>query len=195
MAVRAVAWVPEAETRPWDEAAALAGAWLRQQARDHSDRIGVVTPVIQQYMIDDVDRLGWKTSRRSGRKRVPDGTLGVLAYVPDWDELEFATGLARDGSLVAVEGTLAPLEGWARWQQAVDLITGEVTEPLADDLRTVVERLKIYGNNGFARGFGRDQAMRVVRDVPADAHGLVLGALLAAGQRSSGVKRLADLLQ
>jgi hypothetical protein len=193
--VRAVAWVPEAETRPLDEAAAFAGAWLRQQARDYGDRIGVVTPVIQEYMIDDVDRLGWKTSRRSGRERVPDGTLGVLAYVPGWDELEFATGLARDGSLVAVEETLTPLEGWARWHQAVDLITGEVTEPLADDLRTVVERLKFYGNNGFARGFGRDQALRVVRDVPADAHGLVLGALLAAGQRSSGVKRLADLLQ
>lgn len=88
--VRTVAWVPEAEVRPWHEAAESAGSWLRRQASEHGDRLGAVTPAIQDYGIPDVDRLGWKTSRRSGRRRVPGGPLGVLAYVPDWESLEFA---------------------------------------------------------------------------------------------------------
>lgn len=195
MDVRAIAWVPEHETRPWNKAAAYAGAWLRQQARDHGDRIGAVTPVMQDYMIPDVDQLGWKTSRRASRDRIPRGTLGVLAYVPTFDELEFATGLARGGSLVAVEGFGEKLVGWARWHRALDLVSGQAADPLSDEFVEVVNRVKFYGNNGFTRGFGRDQALRVLRDVPADAHELLLGALLAAGQGSTGVKRLSELLQ
>lgn len=96
-----------------------ARARLLRSGHGRKTDVGAVTPLMQEYMIDDVDRLGWKPSRR----------------------------------------------------------------------------LKFCGNNGFARGFGRDQAMRVVSDIPAGAHRLVLGALLASGQRSSGVKRLADLLK
>jgi hypothetical protein len=192
--VRALAWVPEAETRPWDSAAELAGAWLRRQASEHGERPGAVTPAIQDYGISDVDRLGWKTSRRSGRRRVPDGRLAVLAYVPDWEELEFATQLARDGSLAVVEGFGTKVEGWARWHEAVDLTTGQQCEPLPDDLVDVVEQLRYHGNNGFTRGFGRDQALRRIRSVqPVDTE-QILGALLAAGQSASGVKRLAGLI-
>lgn len=194
MRVRAVAWVPEAETRPWDAAAELAGSWLRQRASEHGERPGAVTPAIQNYGIPDVDRLGWKTSRRSGRGRVPDGRLGVLAYVPDWDSLDFATHLALDGSIAVVEGFGTNVEGWARWHGAIDLTTGQPSEALPDDLVDLVERLKIYGNNGFTRGSGRDQALRHIRSAqPADTE-LVLGALLAAGQSASGVKRLSELI-
>jgi hypothetical protein len=192
--VRAVGWVPEAETRPWEAAAELAGRWLRLQASEHGERPGAVTPAIQNYGIPDVDRLGWKTSRRSGRRRVPDGRLGVLAYVPDWDSLDFATHLARDGSIAVVEGFGTNVEGWARWQQAIDLTTEQPSEALPDDMVDLVERLRFYGNNGFTRGFGRDQALRHIRSArPADTE-LLLGALLAAGQSASGVKRLSELI-
>ena len=194
MTVRAFAWVPEAETRPWDAAAEFAGIWLRRQASEHGERPGAVTPAIQDYGIPDVDRLGWKTSRRSGRRRVPDGQLGVLAYVPDWEELEFATQLARDGSLAVVEGFGTRMEGWARWHEAIDLTTGQQSEALPDVLVDLVEQLRFYGNNGFTRGFGRDHALRHIRSVqPVDSE-LILGALLAAGQSASGVKRLAGLI-
>jgi hypothetical protein len=192
--VRAVAWVPEAETRPWPAAAEFAGIWLRRQSSEHGERPGAVTPAIQDYGIPDVDGLGWKTSRRSGRRRVPDGRLAVLAYVPDWESLEFATRLARDGSIAVVEGFGTKMEGWARWHDAVDLTTGQQTEALPDDLVDLVEQLRFYGNNGFTRGFGRDQALRRIRSVlPVDVD-LVLGALLAAGQSASGVKHLSELI-
>lgn len=195
MAVRAFAWVAEAETRPWDAAAEFAGVWLRRQASTHGELPGAVTPTIQDYGIPDVDRLGWMTSRRSGRRRVPDGRLGVLAYVPDWEDLEFATRLARGGSLVVVEGFGTKVEGWARWHEAIDLTTGQQSEALPGDLVDLVEQLRFYGNNGFTRGFGRDQALRHMRSVePVDPE-LILGALLAAGQAASGVKRLAGLIE
>lgn len=192
--VRAVAWVPEAETRPWHAAAEFAGTWLRRQASDHGERPGAVTPAIQDYGIPDVDRLGWKTSRRSGRRRVPDGRLAVLAYVPDWESLDFAIRLARDGSIVVVEGFGTKVEGWARWHAAVDLTTGQQSQALPDGLVDVVEQLRFYGNNGFTRGFGRDQALRHIQSAqPIDTE-LILSALLAAGQSASSVKRLSELI-
>lgn len=194
MTVRSLAWVPEAETRPWHEAAELAGRWLRQQASEHGARPGAVTPAIQGYGIPDVDRIGWKTSRRSGRRRVPDGRLAVLAYVPDWESLEFAIQLARDGSIVVVEGFGTRVEGWARWNRAVDLTTGQQSEALPDNLIELVKHLAFYGNNGFTRGFGRDQAMRHIQSARPDDTELMLGALLAAGQSASGVKRLSKLI-
>lgn len=194
MTVRTVAWVPEAETRPWNVAAELAGTWLRLQASEHGERPGAVTPAIQDYSIPDVDRLGWQTSRRSGRDRVPDGRLAVLAYVPDWESLEFATQLARNGSIVVVEGFGTKVEGWARWHEALNLATGQQSEALPDDLIELVNHLKFYGNNGFTRGFGRDQALRHIDTAqPVDTE-LLLGALLAAGQSAAGVKRLAELI-
>lgn len=194
MSVRNVAWVPESETRPWGEATELAGAWLRQQASEHGERPGAVTPAIQGYGLPDVDRLDWKTSRRSGRRRVPDGRLGVLAYVPDWESLEFATQLAHDGSMVVVEGFGTKVEGWACWHEAVDLTTGQQSAALPDGLVDLVEQVRFYGNNGFTRGFGRDQALRHIQSAqPVDTE-LILGALLAAGQSASGVKRLSELI-
>lgn len=194
MTVRSFAWVPEAETRPRGAAAELAGSWLRQQASEYGERPGAVTPAIQGYGIPDVDRLGWKTSRRSGLRRVPDGRLGVLAYMPDWESLEFATQLAHDGSIAVVEGFGTRVEGWARWHKAVDLTTGEQSQALPGDLVDLVERLRFYGNNAFTRGFGRDQALRYVQSArPVDTE-LLLGALLAADQSASGVKRLSGLI-
>lgn len=194
MTVRTIAWVPEAQTRPWPAAAELAATWLRRQASEHGERPGAVTPAIQEYSIPDVDRLGWKTSRRSGRGRVPDGRLGVLAYVPDWESLEFAIELARDGSIVVVEGFGTKVEGWARWHEALNLTTGQQSEALPNDLVELVSHLEFYGNNGFTRGFGRDQALRHIDSAqPVDTE-LLLGALLAAGQSASGVKRLAELI-
>lgn len=194
MTVRAIAWVPEAETRPWHAAAELAGTWLRRQASEYGERPGAVTPAIQGYGIPDVDRLGWKTSRRSGRGRAPDGRLAVLAYVPDWESLGFAAMLARDGSIAVIEGFRTKLEGWARWHEAVDLTTGQQSKTLPDDLVDLVEHLRFYGNNGFTRGFGRDQALRHIQSAqPVDTE-LLLGALLASGQSASGVKRLCELI-
>jgi hypothetical protein len=114
--------------------------------------------------------------------------------VPDWESLEFATQLARNGSIVVVEGFGTKVEGWARWHEALNLTTGQQSEALPDDLVELVNHLKFYGNNGFTRGFGRDQALRHIDSARPVNTELLLGALLAAGQSASGVKRLAELI-
>lgn len=190
MDVRTVAWVPEAEGRSWSVAAELAVLWLRRQASEHGEKAGVVLPKMQDYGIPAFRQLAWKTTRRSGRNRVPAGRLAVLAYVPDWESLQFATQLARGGSLVVVEGFGTKLEGWARWHEALDLTTGLQSEALPDDLVELVNRLRFYGNNGF--GSPGDLALAkglVDAAQPIDTE-LLPAAMLAAGQSVYGVERL-----
>ncbi len=114
--------------------------------------------------------------------------------MPDWESLEFAIQLANGGSLAVVEGFGTKLEGWARWHRAVDLTSNQLSETLPDDVLELVETLQCYGNNGFARGFGRDQALRRTTSMQLIDKDLTLGALLAAGQSASGVRRLSQLI-
>lgn len=191
MKPRTTAWMPFHPTEPWEFAADACAGWLREQQRQYGDRPGVVTPVLQTYQIASVDRLGWCTSPRASSERVPSGTLGVLAYVPAPEQLEFATRLARDGPLAVVETASHPLIGWARWCEALNLRTGEGEDALPAEVVDGIEQLQFYGNNGFTRGFDRDQALRILREDLGDAdRHLIWGGLLAAGQGASGVERL-----
>lgn len=191
MKPRTTAWAPFHATEPWEFAADACAGWLREQRRQYGDRLGVVTPVLQTYQMASVDRLGWRTSPRASRERVPSGTLGVLAYVPDLEQLEFASRLARDGSLAVVETASHPLIGWARWCKALNLRTGEREDALPAEVADRIERLRFCGNNGFTRGFGRNQALRILREDLRDVdRDLVWGGLLAAGQGASGIERL-----
>lgn len=196
MRLAAAAWAPFAPEEPWDEAADACARWLTVRASQVGERPGVLTPVLQRYDIASIDNFGWRTSPRGSRDRVPKGVKGVLAYVPDWEQLEYAGQLARDGAIAAVETPDYPLEGWARWWGATDVRTGRASQPLPEEIITGIKRLRFYGNNGFTRGFGRDMALKVLdgplRDVDRP---VVWGALLAAGQSARGVRRLAETVR
>lgn len=98
------------------------------------------------------------------------------------------------GMMVVVEGFGTKVEGWARWHEAVDLTTGQQSAALPDDLVDLVERVKFYGDHGFTRVFGRDQALRHIQSAQPVGTELIFGALLAADQSASGVKRLSGLI-
>lgn len=144
MKPRTTAWVPFRPTEAWEFAADACAGWLREQQRQYGDRPGVVTPVLRTYQMALIGSGG---ARRRGRlsERVPSGTLGVLAHVPDPEQLEFATRLATDGSLAVVETASHPLIGWARRCQALNLHTGEREDALPAEVVDGIERLQVGG--------------------------------------------------
>lgn len=106
--------------------------------------------------------------------------------------------LARGSSLAVVETVQFPLAGWAAWLEATNLLTGEATQPLPDNLRNAIERLKFYGNNGFGDDFGRRQARTILADLRADGsldQDAILGALLAAGVSARGIGQLGRVIE
>lgn len=124
----------------------------------------------------------------------------MLAYVPDARTLEFATGLARGSSPAAVEGAnLFPLRGWAAQARALDLTHPEdEVEEVDARLTSALERLKLYGNNGYGPPFDRQQAARVLDDLRSAGlldHDVVLGAMAAQGISPNGLKRLDQLIK
>ncbi|MGH9285334.1 MAG: hypothetical protein ACRD0M_06630 [Acidimicrobiales bacterium] len=132
------------------------------------------------------------TTRRAGRARVGPGIGPVLAYVPYVDDLEFAMDLARGSSLAVVETASFPLEGWARWLGAWDLVNDEASAPLPGVLAGAVDRLAFYGNNGFGDDFGKRQATAILRELCAadEPTRLLPSAVLAAGVSARGVAKL-----
>lgn len=105
-------------------------------------------------------------SPRSPRVDVRPGA--VIAHVPTPEALDVATRLARGNALVVVEHLHTwRLTGWAGATGALNLDTGE-TADLDPRLREHLEHLVRFGNNGYARGFGRDGAHRALADMHAD---------------------------
>lgn len=199
MNVQYVAWVPDDDPeRDWDIAAGLAADWVEDRCRQEG-AIGVlVTNALNSLGVPELDafaRRHAQTSRRAGRGGIGNGP--VLSYVPEAEDLEFATGLARGSSLAVVESVAFPLHGWAAWLEAWNLVTGEPTPALPANTRDVIDRLKFYGNNGFGDAFGKQQARSILtgpRGTGSPDRGLVLGAVLAAGVSARGIKNLDRLM-
>ena len=85
--------------------------------------------------------------------------------------------------------------GWAVEVGAHNLVTEEPTADPRDEASIkVLERLHFYGNNGWTRGFGRDQALRILGDHGYIDPSLVLGYMLAHGHHGKSIERLAALL-
>lgn len=161
MKLTAAAWVSERPDEDWDVAAAAA-AWVHERARDEGSTPVLVTAVFQSYgpTIDDLARRYPRTTQARDRHREAGP---VLSYVPDEVQLHLAMRIAAQSSLVAVEGTLFPLEGWAAYLGAVNLRTGEQTPPLPEPLSDAVKHLRFYSNNAFSVPYGKQEAQSIVR--------------------------------
>ncbi|MDG4821637.1 hypothetical protein O7635_07190 [Asanoa sp. WMMD1127] len=166
------AWVPIDDHTPLDDAAELAAAWVREQARAHA---------LQPFA---------PANGSAGPRHA------VLAYLPDYDDVSRSIQAARHGAFAAVESGATPLIGWAMETKAVDLTTGEVTaDTRSPALKEAIERIHFFDSNGWSRGFGADGAKRILGDLrPADRDKkVILGSLCALGSRGKALERLSEL--
>jgi hypothetical protein len=197
----AAAWVPDDASRgSLDEAFALAAGWIKTQARSHGGGPVLVTPSQHQLdAFDEITRFAGTysaTTPRSSRRW--DHRGAVLAYVPDFDAMNLAMSLAHGSSLVVVETREYPLIGWAVEVGAVNLVTGAATpDTRTADQRIELKRVHSYGNNGWARGFGQEQAKVVLRDLLGElgaSKDIILGYMVAQGQGRDAIARLDKLI-
>lgn len=196
-----VAWIPDDDPdRDWSIAAGLAVRWVEDRCREERASGVLVTNALDHLGVpelDDFERRHTRTSRRAGRNRVGVGVGPVLSYVPHAEELEFAMRLARESSLAVVETVTFPLSGWAAWLGAWNLVADEPTPPLAGTIKSVVDRLVFYGNNGFGDDFGKRQARSILSELSHQGslnRDLILGAVLAAGSSARATMNLGRLM-
>jgi hypothetical protein len=192
------AWVPYQPAREFAAAAALAMRWAEVQAAQrglpavlvtHDKREARSEALFKPYLTDR------HASTRSPGVSVRPGA--VIAYSPTSQALAVATRLAHGNALVVVEHP-SPwrLAGWAGAVGALDLDTGEITE-LDPRVREHLDDLVRYGNNGYARGFGRDGAHRVLADMAGAGlleRDVVLSALSAYDVSPDAQRVIADLI-
>jgi hypothetical protein len=194
------AWVPDDDPhRDWEDAAALAVDWVLEQAVSLSSRPVLVTNAFGiESNVPSLQRLLAYAEQVTPRSRrgVAGSGHAVLAYVPLEDALALAIPLARGGALGVVESSELPVRGWAREVGAVDLTTGQTSEPFGTEVAEELDRVLFYGNNGWTRGFGADQTLRILTDLrrtgfnDADA---IVGYVGAHGKSSKAMARLRSL--
>lgn len=197
--VRSVAWVPDDDPkRDWNVAAELAVDWVEERCKLEGASGILVTNALGDLgvpALEGFERRHSRVSRRS--RRLGHGSSPVLSYVPTYDDLEFAAGLAHGSSLAVVESVAYPLYGWAAWFGALNLVTGEPAPDLEKGVREAANRLRSYGKSAFADPFDKQRAWSIVNDLRAGGHldrDLLLGAALAAGVPARGIKNLARLI-
>ena len=126
----------------------------------------------------------------------------VLAIWPSHETLELAEGLARDGSLCVVPGSLDDASPWIRRTSARALWN---VAPPTDDLsqldepvRSVIDSIIGFdGHNDFLGAGGKEQAIRRLRTMIGDGHrpdpSAIENYVLARGTRSfKGARRLRE---
>jgi hypothetical protein len=199
MANYRAAFVPDDDPqRPWEDAQALAVAWIADEARGQGKEAVLVTDAFGSYTDDwPLNRFSRPTSHttpRSGRHGLR--SVPVLAYVPNRGTLEFAINLAHGSSLCVVEDVSDPLAGWAAAVGALNLVANEQMK-LDPRLTECLDRLAFYGNNAYTKGWGRDNAQKILEDIAADGlldRGLILSALAAHAISSNGQDNLGKLI-
>lgn len=195
------AWVPDDDPcRDWEIAAALAVDWVLEQAASLPSRPVLVTNAFGvESSITSLQRLlryADHATPRSRRGFTPYQQHAVLAYVPYEDTLALAMQVARGGALGVVETVEFPLGGWAREVDALDLTTRQAAEPFSTEIGEQLDRVIFYGNNGWTRGFGADQTLRVLtalRRTGFDDLAAIVGFVAARGKSGKAMKRLRTL--
>lgn len=202
--INQAAYVPFDDHTDWDDAVALAVDWVEQRCAEEGSAALLVTHTVDgaRYtpkLESFVERHRNHATPRSRTARRNSGPGPVLAYVPDADLLHFAIGLARNSSLCVVEGSFS-VAGWAAATSALDLVTGQETAPVAEDIQDELERLRFYGNNGWGDQWGKQWAIRilptVLRELPSDGRtaDVIAGWMLAKGASDNGVRNLAKVI-
>lgn len=193
------AWVPYEETRDFDSAAAVAIEWAEGEAAARGLSAILVTDQKGEYhgkALFEPFRAGRHASPRSSGVAVRPGA--VIAHVPTPAALELAMRLARGNALVVVEHP-SPwrLAGWAAMFDAQNLLTGLKESPLSPDVLNNLQALATYGNNGYANGFGRNGARRLLSEMH-DAgqldRDLVLSALITFDISADALEVIAKLI-
>ena len=199
MKLASAAWVPDNDpTRSWNIAAGWAADWVDARCNELGPRGVLVTNTLDHLGVPALERFAQRHARVSRLSKSPvTHGVPVLSYVPEAENLHHAMTIARNSSIAVVEGGLFPLNGWAAWMEATDLTTNQPTPPLSGGIREVVERLQSNGNNNFGDPFGKQQAHSILNNVTLDDEtaDLILGAVLAAGVRPTGVKNLRRLIE
>ncbi|MFD5248451.1 hypothetical protein ACFWIW_28190 [Amycolatopsis sp. NPDC058340] len=165
------AWVPYQQDRPIDDAAILAIAWAEDQAAARG-----LQPVLVTDEKGGTHGASHFAPLRDGRHASPRGSGvtvrpgAVIAHVPGRPQtLELATRLARGNALVLVDHPSPWLKaGWAAVLGAQNLDTGQTEPSLPPALVDRLNELVSYGNNGYARGFGRDRARQILQEMHAE---------------------------
>jgi hypothetical protein len=195
------AWVPERQDMDWDDAVAIAADWIERRCVEEGVRRALLLTHTKDHLGQGplgtfAARHDWTTPQSRHRVRLERGRP-VLAYVPDAKLLDIAADYARGSSLCAVEGFAHPLTGWARAAGATDLLTRSTAEPVDEAMAKALDGVHFYGNNGWTRGFGADQALRkleAMRDAGQLDRETILGDMLARGHGHKAVKRLGLLI-
>jgi len=165
------AWVPYRQDRTFDDAAILAITWAEDQAAARG-----LQPVLVTDEKGGTHGAAHFAPFRSGRHASPRGSGvtvqpgAVIAHVPGRPQtLELATRLAHGNALVLVDHPSPWLKaGWAAMLGAQNLDTGQTEPPLSPALLDRLHELESYGNNGYARGFGRDRASQILQKMHAE---------------------------
>ena len=193
------AWVPFTADRTLQAAAELAMEWAENVAAVQRRPAVLITDVVGEYHgHEPFDRYrGRHFSPRSRSKTLDFQPGAVIVHAPTPNALDFAMRLANGTALAVVENP-SPwgLAGWAGAVGARNLITGEVAT-LDPRLMERLQHLRFYGNNGYAPGFGRDGAQRVLNDLHADGlldRDAVVSALAGLGMSADSQETINTMI-
>lgn len=201
VSIDAAAWVPDNDPkRPWDTAADWAVAWLMDEVEKRGVSPLLVTPTQSQWHcgVASIEALANRYEATTSRSnRASFGNRPVLAYVPDYGDLQLALRYAEGSAIAVVETVSCPIRGWAASVGALDLTSGEPTPPATAKQLDDFDRIAFNGNNGWTRGFGADVTTRILRDMAARSDldkDLLLGYMVANGHSGKQIARLGELV-
>src|ERR1035437_10476592 len=194
------AWVPERTGMDWDEAARIGVAWVERESvqqgrpallmtvREEQPRARQPRDFRHAPRLDDpsVQLPHLRRARSAGAGLCPgrENSAGRCRLCPRL--LALCDRRLRDTVVARARAT-----------GAIDLLGGSATEALQPELTEALERLHFYGNNGWTRGFGQDQARRVLKDLRNTGlldKTVITGDMLAREHHAESVKRLAELI-
>lgn len=195
-------WIPWAEENPKARSAHEAALIAAAEAAGGTTR----TAVRVAGALGGV-RFGLDDHRTvTPRSRKPDLPRG-MAFVdyPTTKEMALAVDWAAGGVLAVLEGrpgvSRPALSGWAMAVGATNALTGEVADPLPDDIRTAFGSLVQYGNNGYgdARGnyFVRELVPQIAAEIRAAGYTdeFIVGYLIAYGLDEGNERNLRQVIR
>ncbi|MGY0501030.1 hypothetical protein ACWZHB_21310 [Nocardia sp. FBN12] len=191
------AWVPMAlPEHPLDPAVELCIGWINSEAH----RLGLY-PVLMSPTRPAVESSEPLAEFAAANVHITalshailPGSGPVLSYTPDVKELVTAVTLTKDTALCVLENVIFPVHGWAAAVGALNLATGQVTDPPPEDLATQLRRLAHAGYKGFTDNptkLSANEILTAMSERDDYDPGFIVGYLAAQKQVSAaGLVRL-----